>query len=320
MARVRAADACVQSDSIKGLAQSIAKPAYHRLVLAEPTLRRAVPTLIIAFLVTICVGAFVQVIDQSRLQYTSARKEITALADLIADRLERTQSTRQERAATAERLQALLPGLIPAWGIAAGRHVFVVDDVGRILARTPESSAPIADQVADILGNDDPQLTPDIARRRCRGAACERRRRAGGAAVGQTRLAAAHRRAGVAGDLAARACGAVDHALGDHRLRRADPRLRLSLAIDARTRRRPDQRRGARPHRYRAQSRPLRTVGLGPVARPHLLVAIDVHDARPGKPQRPSDLRRSQRAGPLRRYRSVSLRQPPDLRTRRPFR
>jgi two-component system, cell cycle sensor histidine kinase PleC len=160
MARVRAADACVQSDSIKGLAQSIAKPAYHRLVLAEPTLRRAVPTLIIAFLVTICVGAFVQVIDQSRLQYTSARKEITALADLIADRLERTQSTRQERAATAERLQALLPGLIPAWGIAAGRHVFVVDDVGRILARTPESSAPIADQVADILGHDDPQLTP----------------------------------------------------------------------------------------------------------------------------------------------------------------
>src|ERR671939_549743 len=98
MARAHAENAYVQSDSIKGLAQSIAKPAYHRLVLAEPTLRRAVPTLIIAFLVTICVGAFVQVVDQSRLQFASARKEITALADLITDRLERTQTTRQERA------------------------------------------------------------------------------------------------------------------------------------------------------------------------------------------------------------------------------
>ena len=44
MARAHAANACVQSDSIKGLAQSIAKPAYHRLLIAEPALRRAVPT------------------------------------------------------------------------------------------------------------------------------------------------------------------------------------------------------------------------------------------------------------------------------------
>ena len=66
MARAHAANACVQSDSIKGLAQSIAKPAYHRLLTAEPALRRAVPTLIIAFLITICLGAFVQVIDQTR--------------------------------------------------------------------------------------------------------------------------------------------------------------------------------------------------------------------------------------------------------------
>ena len=51
MARSHAATTCVQSDSIKGMAQSIAKPAYHRLLIAEPALRRAVPTLIIAFLI-----------------------------------------------------------------------------------------------------------------------------------------------------------------------------------------------------------------------------------------------------------------------------
>ena len=56
----------VRSDSIKGLAQSIAKPAYRRLLTAEPALRRAVPALIIAFLLTICVGAFVQILDHRR--------------------------------------------------------------------------------------------------------------------------------------------------------------------------------------------------------------------------------------------------------------
>ena len=87
MARAHAADACVQSDSIKGLAQSIAKPAYQRLLTAEPTLRRAVPTLIIAFLITICLGAFVQVIDQSRQKRASSKRDLAALADLLAERI-----------------------------------------------------------------------------------------------------------------------------------------------------------------------------------------------------------------------------------------
>ena len=76
MARAHAASACVQSDSIKGLAQSIAKPAYHRLLIAEPALRRAVPTLIIAFLITICFGAFVQVIDQTRQKRAATKHDL----------------------------------------------------------------------------------------------------------------------------------------------------------------------------------------------------------------------------------------------------
>src|ERR671937_2871781 len=104
MARAHAANACVQSDSIKGLAQSIAKPAYTRLLTAEPALRRAVPTLIIAFLVTICLGAFVQVIDQTRQKRATMKRDVAALADILADRLDRLTSMRQERAATVERL------------------------------------------------------------------------------------------------------------------------------------------------------------------------------------------------------------------------
>ncbi|MGZ3311811.1 MAG: PAS domain-containing sensor histidine kinase, partial [Xanthobacteraceae bacterium] len=137
MARAHAASACVQSDSIKGLAQSIAKPAYHRLLIAEPALRRAVPILIIAFLITICLGAFVQVVDQNRQKRASIKRDLAALADVLAERLDRIASARQDQNTPFERLQLLLPGLIPSWGNAAGRHVIVVGADQRVLARVP---------------------------------------------------------------------------------------------------------------------------------------------------------------------------------------
>src|SRR6476661_5998711 len=115
MARAHAANACVQSDSIKGLAQSIAKPAYHRLLTAEPALRRAVPTLIIAFLITICLGAFVQVIDQTRQKRGAMKRDLAALSDILAERLDRLTSVRRERLVNIERMQELLPDLIPSW-------------------------------------------------------------------------------------------------------------------------------------------------------------------------------------------------------------
>src|ERR1700753_603529 len=132
MARARAANACAQSDSIKGLAQSIAKPTYTRLLTAEPTLRRAVPTLIIAFLVTICLGAFGQVLDQIRQQRAASAHDISALADYLAERIDRISSSRAERLLNIERLQLVLPDFIPKWAIAPGRHVVVVGADQRI--------------------------------------------------------------------------------------------------------------------------------------------------------------------------------------------
>ncbi len=158
MARSHAATTCVQSDSIKGLAQSIAKPAYHRLLIAEPTLRRAVPTLIIAFLITICIGAFVQVLDQTRQKRASVKRDLSALAELLAERLDRagldrTGLARQDRAAAAERLQSLLPGLVPSWGIAAGRHIIVTSPEQHIIARIPlDASTEKTGRLLDVLG------------------------------------------------------------------------------------------------------------------------------------------------------------------------
>jgi two-component system cell cycle sensor histidine kinase PleC len=161
MARADAANACVQSDSIKGLAQSIAKPAYHRLLTAEPALRRAVPTLIIAFLITICLGAFVQVIDQNRQKRAAMKRDLAAIADVLAERIDRAASVKSERAATFERLQLTLPGMIPAWGVAIGRHVIVTGADQRVLARLPIAGA-IGDTagILDIIGAALPLAAP----------------------------------------------------------------------------------------------------------------------------------------------------------------
>src|SRR5271166_7108342 len=161
MARAHAANACVQSDSIKGLAQSIAKPAYHRLLIAEPTLRRSVPTLIIAFLITICLGAFVQVLDQNRQKRAATKRDLAALADVLGERIDRLASVRAQRLNNIEHLQELLPDLVPSWGVANGRHVIVSGADHRILARIPvDASLGEADRLLDIISTAQLLATP----------------------------------------------------------------------------------------------------------------------------------------------------------------
>jgi two-component system cell cycle sensor histidine kinase PleC len=129
MARAEAASASIRSDSIKGLAQSIAKPAYRRLLTAEPALRRAVPALIIAFLLTICVGTVVQILDHRRQAVFEATKQIEAAADILVERLD--QSLNDD---TVRRIQRELEHAIPSWARAPGRRLMVTNADGVIVA------------------------------------------------------------------------------------------------------------------------------------------------------------------------------------------
>src|SRR5579871_4733402 len=126
MARAEAASASVQPDSIKGLAQSIAKPAYRRLLTAEPALRRAVPALIIAFLLTIGAGTIVQVLDHRRQATFELTRQITAGADLLMERLDRSSDHRN--------IQGELEAAVPSWLRSAGRRILVADAQGVIVA------------------------------------------------------------------------------------------------------------------------------------------------------------------------------------------
>src|SRR5260370_23304719 len=122
MAGAEVASASVSSDSIKGLAQSIAKPAYLRLLTAEPALRRAVPALIIAFLLTICVGAIVQVLDHRRQAVSELINQIDATADFLADRLERLARAKEDRTRLDPPLQTQPERMVPTWARAPARQ------------------------------------------------------------------------------------------------------------------------------------------------------------------------------------------------------
>jgi two-component system cell cycle sensor histidine kinase PleC len=134
MAGAEVASASVSSDSIKGLAQSIAKPAYLRLLTAEPALRRAVPALIIAFLLTICVGAVVQVLDHRRQAVGETSNQIEATADYLSDRLARMDRSKLEKAGLDRRLQSELERIIPSWARVSGRRILVTNGDGIIVA------------------------------------------------------------------------------------------------------------------------------------------------------------------------------------------
>ena len=149
MAHADLASASVRSNSIKGLAQSIAKPAYRRLLSAEPLLRRAVPVLIVAFMLLICVGAAVQVIDSRQRADAEAKKTIEALADQLAAVLDHPAG---ESKSGLVRTVDLLPQRLPEWATGAKRRVLFADGDGMIIASIPNEPALRGRSILDVLG------------------------------------------------------------------------------------------------------------------------------------------------------------------------
>src|SRR5437667_5765623 len=147
MARAEAAHASVRSDSIKGLAQSIAKPAYRRLLTAEPALRRAVPALIVAFLVTVGIGALVQVNDRHRQAVLAALEDIDAIADVAMDQLQRPDRSGE----FTDRALSELARAIPAKANGSERYVVLTDPAGNLVAAVPSLGGDLARNIPEIL-------------------------------------------------------------------------------------------------------------------------------------------------------------------------
>src|SRR5690606_20634539 len=137
------AGASVHSDSIKGLAQCVADPTYRRLLTAEPLLRRAVPVLIIAFLLTVGIGAVIQILEHRRQAFADGWNEIDRLADIIDGRLSRLDA--------ADDPQAALARVLPS---SLARHVSVLasDADDMLVAAWPARMLPARETLTATLG------------------------------------------------------------------------------------------------------------------------------------------------------------------------
>jgi two-component system cell cycle sensor histidine kinase PleC len=149
------ASASPSTDSIKGLAQSIAKPAYRRLLVAEPALRRAVPVLIIAFLLTMAFGAGVQVHEHRHQAIATVVTELDATADLLAARLD--QAVTISKNDVLHGIQELLDRSLPPRARDGGREILVSDLDGNIVGAAPPRM--LGQPLLDILGPDQPLTT-----------------------------------------------------------------------------------------------------------------------------------------------------------------
>jgi len=152
MARANVAGMPARSFSVKGVARTIGRPAYRRLLSAEPFLRKLVPGLIIAFLLIVGVGAVMQTIDARARALRAAADEMSMLAAVAAYE---APPVMERGGDVGRRLGAVLPGNAGE----RGRRYYISDESGRIVAAygAPEGSLP-ADLVT-LLGAAQPLTT-----------------------------------------------------------------------------------------------------------------------------------------------------------------
>src|SRR5690606_31557986 len=108
MARAHAANASLRDQTVRGLARSLSRPAYQRLLEAEPILRRAVPVLIIVFLGVVACGAGLQIFNHRKQAIADAQDSLALTAAVSAENLAR-RPAKEMKAKTGEALIEALP-------------------------------------------------------------------------------------------------------------------------------------------------------------------------------------------------------------------
>jgi two-component system cell cycle sensor histidine kinase PleC len=132
MARAHAANASLRDQAVRGLARSLSRPAYQRILEAEPLLRRTVPILIVVFLAAVGASAAMQIVNHRHQAIAEAQDSLVLMAGMTADHLSK-QPAKELKSKAPETLQKALP----PHALAKGRQFFVTDAAGGIVASLP---------------------------------------------------------------------------------------------------------------------------------------------------------------------------------------
>src|SRR5579885_2535863 len=122
MARAHAANASLRDQAVRGLARSLSRPAYQRILEAEPLLRRAVPILIVVFLVAVGASAAMQIINHRQQAIADAQESLVLMTAMTADNLAK-HSPKELKTKIADALQKSLPQR----ALVKDREFFVTD-------------------------------------------------------------------------------------------------------------------------------------------------------------------------------------------------
>jgi len=133
MARAHAANASLRDQAVRGLARSLSGPAYQRLLEAEPLLRRTVPILIVVFLIVVGSGAATQILNHRDQSIAEAQQSLVLTTGIAAGNLAR-HPAKELKTKIAE----ILPKALPENALSQGRHFFVADANGNIVASAPD--------------------------------------------------------------------------------------------------------------------------------------------------------------------------------------
>ncbi len=159
MARAEGASVSAHSDSIKGLAQAVARPAYRRLLTAEPFLRRAVPVLIMAFLATLGIAAVIDIRERLRQAITKSADELELVTTVIAERMDRLAT--METGDPVVRAFRAFERVDWPRATMGGRLVLLTDASSTIIATQPALNGYIGRKLNEAIGRD--PRTPSIA-------------------------------------------------------------------------------------------------------------------------------------------------------------
>ena len=144
MARANAAGASVRVQAMGGLARSVARPAYQRLVEAEPFMRKAVPALIVAFIASVAIAALVQIRAYRADAVANAKDELALFAAAISSEI--------GRHGTGTTPDVLLSSSLPPRATEDGRRYGLVDSAGKVVAAHDEVAV-AREQIGQLLAN-----------------------------------------------------------------------------------------------------------------------------------------------------------------------
>jgi len=141
--------------AISGHARLLARPAYQKLLAAEPLLRRLIPILIVIFLLIVGAARFVQLYQLKSEREYDARETIGLIAAVLSAALEKAYPAGDSPAASADVMRTLTSAM-PERATSDGRQVYVTDPDGLVIAATPANAELEGVPLIRILGESQP--------------------------------------------------------------------------------------------------------------------------------------------------------------------